>query len=50
MAHDRVDASHQPIVMKESERDKARQSNRAKPNGELNHVAMPEKQFPIDSF
>jgi len=39
MAHDRVDASHQPIVMKENERDKALSAppiHSANQNGELN--------------
>jgi hypothetical protein len=36
MAHDRVDASHQPIVMKENERDKALPIESRQPNGELN--------------
>jgi hypothetical protein len=49
MAHDRVDASHQPIVMKENERDKALPIE-SRTKWRIEHVAMPEKQFPIDSF
>ena len=36
MAHDRLDASHQSIVMKENERDKALPIESRQPNGELN--------------